>query len=360
MFFDADIKGNRLPPKSVCLTYDDGPGHETQALGHYLFEQGIKATFFVVGRHAEGQGPLLAQLRQWGHRIGNHTYGHPGLVRCVQSGQDALEELAKTDALIRPHVIGDRTFLRAPYGNWREKPEPSGPERKTSLVAETLNSSRRFPNYVGPINWDISAADYDFWRDGRSAEECCEAYLRRMMQIGRGMILMHDSSEDEAPRLSNQAFKTTRLLLPELLARGFRFLPLEEIPQVRSALRVSRQMYLRCITGRYLQRFPDTDEIIEEIADEIEHDAFGVVRLAKGRIALRASHGLFLSAPLAQGLARANASCAGPSETFAVEQLENGQVRLRAWNGTYLAVDRSDGRLYARRGGHKNQRFWQS
>ncbi len=52
MFFDQDIIGNRLPPGTICLTYDDGPGPETLELGRYLAEQHIPATFFVIGQHA--------------------------------------------------------------------------------------------------------------------------------------------------------------------------------------------------------------------------------------------------------------------------------------------------------------------
>ena len=81
MFFDRDIKGNQLPPKTLCLTYDDGPGEtrgdgsgpRTLELGRYLFVQGIRATFFVVGKNVERYPEVLPQLQAWGHLIGNHT-----------------------------------------------------------------------------------------------------------------------------------------------------------------------------------------------------------------------------------------------------------------------------------------------
>src|SRR5215216_6588739 len=108
MFFDLDIKGDQLPPKTVCLTYDDGPGEtdgpgagpRTGELGRFLFEQGIAATFFVIGRHAEVHPHLLPQLQRWGHLIGNHTYSHPGLVALALAGGDVVGEIAQTDTLI--------------------------------------------------------------------------------------------------------------------------------------------------------------------------------------------------------------------------------------------------------------------
>ena len=85
MFFNIDIKACALPPKTVCLTYDDGPGEtpgdgagpRSRQVGQYLAGEGIRATFFVIGRHAEPLEGVLQQLVGWGHLLGNHTYSHP-------------------------------------------------------------------------------------------------------------------------------------------------------------------------------------------------------------------------------------------------------------------------------------------
>jgi peptidoglycan/xylan/chitin deacetylase (PgdA/CDA1 family) len=196
-------------------------------LGRYLFREGIRATFFIVGRHAEGQGDVLAQLSAWGHHLGNHTYSHPGLVALAEAGGDVVDEIGRTDRLIRPHVRHRPIFLRAPYGNWRKN--------KISKVAKVLNASGRFPDYVGPINWDISAADYNYWLRGTPADQCAAAYLKRIGHIGRGIILLHDSSEYPTVRRRNGALQATRLLVPALKAQGYRFVGLDQVPQIRGA-----------------------------------------------------------------------------------------------------------------------------
>src|SRR5262249_29626070 len=127
-------------------------------------------------------------------------------------------------------------------GNWRQKRPGTEQDRDTSVVAEVLNRSGRFPDNVGPVNWDISAADYDFWKRGAPAEECAAAYLDKVRRVGRGIVLMHDSSEDPAVRPNNRALKATRLLVPALKAEGYQFVGLDDIPQVRLAVAACRRV----------------------------------------------------------------------------------------------------------------------
>src|SRR5262249_45751098 len=152
MFLHADIKGADLPPRTLCLTYDDGPGPDSAALGRYLHQECIQATFFVIGRHAEQYSDSLAQLHEQGHLLGNHTYSHPGLVALAESGGDVVEEIALADAVIGPYQAESVTFLRAPYGNWRQETEP-GRDCEHSIVAEQLDASGLFDHYWGPVNW---------------------------------------------------------------------------------------------------------------------------------------------------------------------------------------------------------------
>jgi peptidoglycan/xylan/chitin deacetylase (PgdA/CDA1 family) len=58
MFFPNGLSGNDLPDKTVCLTFDDGPGEtkeqdgpgpRTLELAQFLDSRAITATFFVLG-----------------------------------------------------------------------------------------------------------------------------------------------------------------------------------------------------------------------------------------------------------------------------------------------------------------------
>jgi peptidoglycan/xylan/chitin deacetylase (PgdA/CDA1 family) len=358
MFFDLDIKGDRLPPKTLCLTYDDGPGEterlgpgpQTRALGRFLFEQGIPATFFVLGRHAEPLPDLLQQLQAWGHLVGNHTYDHPGLVALATAGGDVVGEIARTDQLIRDAVSSSVTFLRAPYGNWREKLHPdSDVDKRTSIVAEALNRSGRFPHYVGPINWDISSLDWEFWGRGDSAERCAMACLEKVERIGRGIILMHDSSDDAAIRVNNRTAEATQILVPALKQRGYRFIRLDAIPQVQSAMRVSALVRLRSPEGHVLVRADDGTIGLAAPTDEpaAQEEWLGLEHLGEQQIALRAADGQYLSVEDGGGRrVRAGSLRPGAAETLRVEELGAGQIALRTARGFYL-TRRPDGQLLA-------------
>src|SRR5262249_52881666 len=151
------------------------------------------------GCHAEERLNVLRELRDGGHIIGNHTYSHPGLVTLARAGGDVVAEIERTDEIIRPFVRTNVLLFRPPYGSWREKTRPDGPEdAPTSIVAERLRSSGRLADYVGPVKWDIVGEDWSAWQRGESVHEAMRRHLEAIERMRRGIVLMHDSSEDRA------------------------------------------------------------------------------------------------------------------------------------------------------------------
>jgi peptidoglycan/xylan/chitin deacetylase (PgdA/CDA1 family) len=68
------IAGDR---KVVALTFDDGPNPgATPLILDTLAEKGVRATFFVLGSHAERWPELVRRMAQEGHQLGNHGYFH--------------------------------------------------------------------------------------------------------------------------------------------------------------------------------------------------------------------------------------------------------------------------------------------
>ena len=69
----------RIPSdrKVVALTFDDGPNPDaTPLILDTLREKGVRATFFILGSHAERWPGLVRRIAHEGHQIGNHGYFH--------------------------------------------------------------------------------------------------------------------------------------------------------------------------------------------------------------------------------------------------------------------------------------------
>lgn len=103
-------------PNKVVLTFDDGPDpRATPQVLDLLDRHDARATFFLIGRHAERHPALVEDIVRRGHRIENHTYHHRhdfafrwyrGLAREIDRAQHTLEGLSGR----RP------VYFRAPAG----------------------------------------------------------------------------------------------------------------------------------------------------------------------------------------------------------------------------------------------------
>lgn len=233
-FLHPGLRGSGLPARTLCLTYDDGPGFtpgaglgpRTDELGRYLFEQGIEAAFFVIGERAAACPGVIEQLAGWGHLVANHTATHPELPGLLPD--QVVRQVLDCHRALGPAARRDSLLLRPPYGLW------------SAEVARILDDDPETRRYIGPVFWDINGNDWRFWRDGASAESCADHYLARIEAIGSGIVLMHDSSAEDALAAVNNTYEMTRILVPRLRDEGYGFVGLDEVPQVRSALAAQR------------------------------------------------------------------------------------------------------------------------
>ena len=63
--------------KLLVLTFDDGPGNRlTPAILDILAEEGVKATYFLLGRNIAGREQLVRRIADEGHEIGSHGFDH--------------------------------------------------------------------------------------------------------------------------------------------------------------------------------------------------------------------------------------------------------------------------------------------
>lgn len=114
---DQDI--DCLEVACVALTFDDGPSVYTEGLLDILKEQGVRATFFILGKSARIQSETVSRMFAEGHQIGNHTWNHPNLTQL--SDELIRQQIQQTDEIVT-QIIGQPTqHLRPPYGAFNDR-----------------------------------------------------------------------------------------------------------------------------------------------------------------------------------------------------------------------------------------------
>jgi len=99
----------------LALTFDDGPNPlATPAILDALKERGVKASFFILGRHAERWPAIVRRVAEEGHAIGNHGYYHRKLH--LKSPSYVRRDLALGTAAIVDACGVRPKFFRAPHG----------------------------------------------------------------------------------------------------------------------------------------------------------------------------------------------------------------------------------------------------
>lgn len=351
MYYSKPITGSDLPDKTICLTFDDGPGKssancsgpKTLELAQYLTEQEIGATFFVVGKYASQHPDILESIYKLGHLIANHSFDHPNLVHYANAGGDIEEQILRTDTAIFNWVDGRTIYFRPPYGSW------------SSGLADMLNKSLLVSmNHLGPISWDIDGGDWSFWEHGGTVKQAFAAYLQAIEKNGRGILLNHDcSATADHTRENNLTYELMLLLIPELKNRGYRFIRLDEITDIKLMTSRRHSFALQASTGFFVSsQIGGGSDILINSTGVGKWELITVNDLGFGKVALQAPNGSYYSPQLSIGGAvLANGTSAGPSETFDLIQLKNGRVAFRTITGHFLTRETaSGGRLMATAG----------
>lgn len=155
--------------RSLYLTFDDGPHPEhTPRILDFLAAHGIRATFFLVGRHAEAHPALVRRIVGEGHALGNHSYTHDDYGRASISEQ--LAEIDRTDRILADFDGLDRHDFRPPRG------------RLSLLLLLRLAWTRRRIAY-----WSYDSLDYS----QLPADHLVALGLRYPPRSG-DIVLMHD------------------------------------------------------------------------------------------------------------------------------------------------------------------------
>jgi peptidoglycan-N-acetylglucosamine deacetylase len=102
---------------TVYLSFDDGPSVHTPQILDILKQEGVQATFFVLGEHAERHPEWVKRITDEGHALGNHTFNHE-YRELYSSYEQFWGQVNRTEETIQA-ITGLRTsLLRAPGGTY--------------------------------------------------------------------------------------------------------------------------------------------------------------------------------------------------------------------------------------------------
>jgi peptidoglycan/xylan/chitin deacetylase (PgdA/CDA1 family) len=181
---------------NLCaLTFDDGPHRTvTRQVLNILNREGVRATYFPVGRIAERQGELIQDFVAGGHEIGNHSLTHSDLRK--MDAVAARYEIAETNRILREFGANPVLF-RPPYGRYSE---------------ELLAVARE--ERMGSVLWSVDTRDWQV----RNADKIVSQI--KLGGMPGNVFLMHSTYPSTAEALPR--------VIAELRAKGCEFVTLSE------------------------------------------------------------------------------------------------------------------------------------
>lgn len=189
---DAKAALDADAPRTVYLTFDDGPSKNTERILNTLQEANVPATFFVVS--AEGNEeylPLLKRTLAEGHCIGLHSDTHE--YRKIYASAEAY--WTDIDALrqkLEPYCSGyDYSVLRFPGGSTNTVSHKYG----GSGLMEELIPQAKDKGYA-VVDWNVTAEDSV--GGDPSANTIASRVIKGCKEQNSAVVLMHDSATNTA------------------------------------------------------------------------------------------------------------------------------------------------------------------
>ena len=169
------------PNRCVYLTFDDGPSDKiTPKILDILNEEGIKATFFIVGKQAERRKYLIKREFEEGHTVAVHSFSH--IYREVYSSPEKLlKDIDLCNDLIE-EVTGERSKVyRFPGGSFGL--------REQFLTAVTAHGMRY-------VDWNASMRDAEIVN--ATPGDLYNAAITTPANRNHIVMLAHDTTDKSA------------------------------------------------------------------------------------------------------------------------------------------------------------------
>ncbi len=182
----------------VAVTYDDGPGGESEdRILDCLEDNNVVATFFYQGSFIKGKEDKLKRAKEIGCELGNHSWSHPILTSLDKD--DVKSELSRTNKAIYKAVGEYPTVFRPCYGE----------------TNKSINIASKLP----VIMWTVDTLDWKS-RNGTKVFNLIKKTKKTKGLDGK-VILMHSIHDSTAD--------ATEMLIPWLKENGYQLVTVSEL-----------------------------------------------------------------------------------------------------------------------------------
>lgn len=193
--------------KRVFLTFDDGPSEITPQILDTLKENGVKATFFMLGSHVKQFPDIVKRAYKEGHYLANHGYSHD-----YDSIYASKEEVLKEFNMCNDAV---KEVLNEPEYNSHLFRFPGG--LAGGKYAEVKQEAKQLLEENDILNVDWNALTGDAETQHPEYEKLMENLKSTTGEKSSVVILMHDA----------QAKKVTADMLGDVISylkeQGYEF-----------------------------------------------------------------------------------------------------------------------------------------
>ena len=174
-------------PKTIYLTFDDGPSYLTNQILDILEEKGVPATFFVVGANIEKYKDVVERAYISGHTIAvhsdTHVYGY-----IYSSLDNYLNDLNSIRSKVHNITKDYPRIVRLPGGT----SNTISKKYKEGVVSEITHWLDKHDYYY--FDWNIDSLD----ASGKASKEVIYNSVINNLKTGDNIILMHDSSTKQS------------------------------------------------------------------------------------------------------------------------------------------------------------------
>ncbi|MDR2047219.1 MAG: polysaccharide deacetylase family protein [Clostridiales bacterium] len=183
--------------KQIGITFDAAWGADkTGEIVEILRQNGVRATFFLVGFWIEKYADEVKMLADAGIEIGNHSENHLDMAKL--SAERIENELSSVNKRIEELTGKPPELFRPPFGSYNDR---------VITTAESLG--------LKTIQWDVDSLD---WKDNKASS----ITDRVMKKVRNGSIILFHNNGD-------CVLGVISVLIPALKRRGYEFVTVGEL-----------------------------------------------------------------------------------------------------------------------------------